>query len=134
MLKVTAIVNLGNDAILNSVNGKNVINFNAAHTEKYKNQQGQEMNKTTWINCSYWSEKTGIVAYLKKGSQVYLEGQPEAKTYVDKNGVTQSQLNVRVSSIQLIGGQKQSSQSNGQQVEDNKNADNTNDLIDDLPF
>lgn len=134
MLKVTAIVNLGNDAVLNSVNGKNVINFNAAHTEKYRNQQGQEMNKTTWINCSYWSEKTGILAYLKKGSQVYLEGQPESKTYVDKSGATQSQLNVRVSSIQLIGGQKQSSQSNVQQVEDNKNEANTNDLIDDLPF
>lgn len=134
MLKVTAIVNLGNDAILNSVNGKNVINFNAAHTEKYKNQQGQEMNKTTWINCSYWSEKTGIVAYLKKGSQVYLEGQPESKTYVDKSGATQSQLNVRVSSIQLIGGQKQNSQSGVQQIEDNKNSDNANDLINDLPF
>lgn len=134
MLKVTAIVNLGNDAVLNSVNGKNVINFNAAHTEKYRNQQGVEMNKTTWINCSYWSEKTGILAYLKKGSQVYLEGQPESKTYVDKSGVTQSQLNVRVSSIQLIGGQKQSSQSNVQQVEDNKNEANANDLIDDLPF
>lgn len=134
MLKVTAIVNLGNDAVLNSVNGKNVINFNAAHTEKYRNQQGQEMNKTTWINCSYWSEKTGILAYLKKGSQVYLEGQPESKTYVDKSGATQSQLNVRVSSIQLIGGQKQSSQSNVQQVEDNKNEANANDLIDDLPF
>lgn len=107
MLKITAIVNLGNDAILNVVNGKQVINFNAAHTEKYKNQQGVETTKTQWISCSYWTDKTGIVPYLRKGTQIFLEGQPEIKTYTDKENKLQPQLTVRINQIQLLGSKPQ---------------------------
>ncbi len=40
MIKLLVIGNLGKDAVLNNVNGKNVINFTVAHTEKYKDAQG----------------------------------------------------------------------------------------------
>jgi single-strand DNA-binding protein len=49
MIKLLAIGNLGKDAVLNNVNGKNVINFTVAHTERYKDAQGNQKDKTTWV-------------------------------------------------------------------------------------
>ncbi|KAK6020162.1 hypothetical protein OSTOST_14189, partial [Ostertagia ostertagi] len=40
---------LGKDCIVNTVNGKNVINFTVAHTEKYKDSQGNQQERTTWV-------------------------------------------------------------------------------------
>jgi len=74
MIKLQVIGNLGKDCVTNTVNGKNVINFNVAHTEKFKDGSGQQKEKTTWVECAYWTERTGIAPYLKKGTQVYVEG------------------------------------------------------------
>lgn len=111
MIKLTAIGNLGKDAVLNNVNGKNVINFNVAHTERYKDAQGNQKDKTTWIDCSYWSEKTGIAPYLKKGTSVYLEGQPDVRSYTAKDGTNGASLVLRVGLVQLL--------SKGSQSDDN---------------
>ncbi|WP_037351499.1 MULTISPECIES: single-stranded DNA-binding protein [Sediminibacterium] len=103
MIKLTAIGNLGKDAMLNNVNGKNVINFTVAHTERYKDAQGNQKDKTTWVDCAYWTERTGIAPYLKKGTQVYVEGQPDVRTYTTKDGTNGATLTLRVSSVQLLG-------------------------------
>lgn len=110
MIKLTAIGHLGKDAILNNVNGKNVINFNVAHTEKYKDAQGNQKDKTIWIDCSYWAEKTGIAPYLKKGIQVYVEGQPEVRSYTAKDGTNGATLSLRVGIVQLLSNGSQSQQ------------------------
>ena len=103
MLKLLVIGHLGKDATVNNVNGKNVINFTAAHTEKYKDAQGAQVDKTTWVECSYWTERTAIAPYLKKGTQVYAEGTPEIRNYTTNDGRTGSSLVLRVSNIQLLG-------------------------------
>lgn len=103
MFRVQAICRLGKDAATNIVNGRSVINFSAAYSEKYKTADGTEVNDTTWLNCSYWVEKTGIAQYLKKGSQVFLEGKPEARIYTNQNGQQVAQFSVRVSYIRLLG-------------------------------
>ena len=128
MIKLTAIGNLGKDAVLNNVNGKNVINFNVAHTEKYKDAQGNQKDKTIWIDCSYWTERTGIAPYLKKGTSVYLEGQPDVRSYTAKDGTNGASLVLRVGLVQLL--------SKGSQSEGNatQQAAASNDLSDDLPF
>jgi len=66
MLKLQLIGNLGQDAVVNNVGGKNVINFSVAHTEKYKNADNAEVSKTTWVSCAYWTEKINLGNYLKK--------------------------------------------------------------------
>ncbi len=66
MIKLQVIGNLGKDCIVNTVNGKNVINFSVAHTEKYKDAQGNPKERTTWVECAYWTDRTGIAPYLKK--------------------------------------------------------------------
>lgn len=103
MLKATAIGHLGNDCAVNNVNGNNVINFNVAHSEKFKDAQGVQKERTTWIQCAYWTDKTAVAAYLKKGTQVYVEGQPDVKSFPKNDGTTGVSLTLRVFQIQLLG-------------------------------
>jgi single-strand DNA-binding protein len=112
MIKLTAIGNLGRDAVMNTVNGKNVINFTVAHTEKFKDAQGNQKDKTIWVDCAYWTDRTGIAPYLKKGTQVYVEGQPDVRTYTTKDGTNGATLSLRVLSVQLLGS-RNSDQSGG---------------------
>ena len=103
MIKLTAIGNLGKDCVTNAVNGKNVINFNVAHTEKFRDAQGNQKDKTIWVECAYWTDRTGIAPYLKKGTQVYVEGTPDIRTYSKNDGTTGVSLTLRVLSVQLLG-------------------------------
>jgi single-strand DNA-binding protein len=103
MIKLQVIGNLGKDCMVNSVNGKSVMNFNVAHTEKYKNSSGVLQEKTIWVECAYWTERTGISSYLKKGTQVYVEGTPEVRTYTTQDGRHGASLSIRVQNVQLLG-------------------------------
>ena len=103
MIKLQAIGNLGKDCVTNTVNGKSVINFNVAHTEKYRDAQGNQKDKTIWVECAYWTDKTAIAPYLRKGTQVYVEGNPEVRTYQKSDGTTAASLTLRVQSVQLLG-------------------------------
>lgn len=103
MIKLQVIGNLGKDSITNNVNGRSVINFSVAHTERFKNAQGQTQDRTIWVECAYWTERTAIAPYLRKGTQVYVEGQPEVRTYPKNDGTTGASLTLRVTSVQLLG-------------------------------
>lgn len=138
MIKMTAIGHIGKDCVVKEVNGKNVINFSVAHTEKYKDSQGVQHESTTWVECAYWSDKVSIAQYLTKGKQVYVEGIPSSDSYM-KDNKSMSTLRLRVMQVQLLGGAEsansgavrapQSASAYTSQVENNNN-----DSIDDLPF
>lgn len=103
MLKAQVIGFLGKDAVVNTLqNGATVINFNVAHTEKFKDAQGTQQEKTVWVECSYWTDKTAVAPYMKKGTQVYVEGQPEVKTFARQDGTTGASFALRVFSVQLL--------------------------------
>jgi single-strand DNA-binding protein len=112
MIKLQVIGHLGQDATVNTVNGKTVINFSVAHSEKYKNKDGVEVNKSIWVSAAYWTDRINVAMYLKKGTQVYVEGVPEAKTYTNKNNETLPQLNVRVISLSLLSSSKPATATN----------------------
>lgn len=103
MIKLQVIGHLGKDCTTNVVSGKNVINFSVAHTEKFKDSMGNQKERTTWVECAYWTERTGIAPYLKKGQLVYAEGNPEVRTYTKTDGTTAASLSIRVQSVQLLG-------------------------------
>lgn len=142
MIKLTAIGNLGRDGELKNINGKNVINFSVAHTEKFKDSTGKE--KTVWIDCSYWTDKTGIAPYLKKGTQVYIEGTPDIRTYQTQDGKQGASLTLRVVSIQLLGNKQggesgatympQGQTSSASFSESSPAVNNDSEPADDLPF
>ena len=107
MIRIFVIGRLGQDATVNNVNGKTVINFSVAHSEKFKNQQGEDTEKVSWCSCAYWTDKTNVANYLKKGTLIYMEGKPEAKTYLnDKTKETVAKLHARVTSLQLLSSNK----------------------------
>ncbi|HEX2631100.1 MAG TPA: single-stranded DNA-binding protein [Chitinophagaceae bacterium] len=103
MIKMQVIGRLGKDCTVNTVNGKNVINFTVAHSEKYKDNQGNLVEKTTWVECAYWTDRTAVATYLTKGTQVYAEGQPEARAYAKNDGGPGASLILRVREVQLLG-------------------------------
>ena len=103
MIKMQVIGNLGKDCVVNAVNGKNVINFTVAHTEKYKDSQGNNQEKTTWVDCAYWTDRTAIAPYLQKGQQVYVEGTPEVRSFTRNDGTAGASLSMRIREVQLLG-------------------------------
>ncbi len=122
MIKLQIIGHLGKDCILNEVNGKNVINFNVAHSEKFKDSQGNLVEKTTWVNCAYWTDRTAIAPYLKKGQLVYAEGAPDVEAYTTKEGQQGANLRMKVFNIQLLGGRTDDNQDGGGQQQQNQQA------------
>ena len=113
MIKLQIVGNLGKDCIVKEVNGKNVINFSVAHTEKFKDSQGNLKERTTWVECAYWTDRTAVAQYLKKGKMVYAEGSPEADAYTNKENQASATLRMRVQNLQLLGGGDGAPQSNG---------------------
>lgn len=99
---MVAIGHLGKDAEVKIHGTECVINFSVAHSDKW-NDNGVKKERTTWVSCSWWTEKHAIAQYLKKGTQVYVEGVPEAKVWKKKEGEPQPFLNLRVFSLQLLG-------------------------------
>ncbi|MBS1743374.1 MAG: single-stranded DNA-binding protein [Bacteroidetes bacterium] len=112
MIKLQIIGNLGKDCIVKEVNGKNVINFSVAHTERFKDSQGNLKDKTTWVECAYWTDRTAVAQYLTKGKTVYAEGSPEADAYMNKEGQAAATLRMRVQNVQLLGGRDESQGTN----------------------
>ncbi len=102
MIKLTVIGNLGRDAVVRDAQGKSVISFSVAHTEKFKDSNGVQKDKTTWVECNYWSERVNLVPYLKKGNQVYVEGQPTIDVYENKEGQKVASVKLRVTQVQLL--------------------------------
>jgi single-strand DNA-binding protein len=114
MIKLQVIGNLGKDCVVNLVNGKNVINFSVAHTEKFRDSMGNQKDRTIWVECAYWTDKTGITPYLKKGSQVYVEGTPDVRTYQTQDGRQGAALSLRISNVQLLGNKSNGEGGNGE--------------------
>lgn len=138
MIKMQVIGNLGKDCVVNTVNGKNVINFTVAHTEKYRDSQGNNQEKTTWVDCAYWTDRTAIAPYLQKGQQVFVEGTPEVRSFTRNDGTAGASLSLRVREVQLLGrkGDSNSSSSESQPAaRQNATAPaGIDDVADDLPF
>jgi single-strand DNA-binding protein len=146
MIKLQIIGHLGTDCTTNEVNGRTVINFPVAHSEKYKDSQGNQVEKTTWVRCAYWTERPAIAQYLKKGQLVYAEGSPEAEGYLNKENQNAASLKMNVFRIQLLGSKNESggtpnatgnstgSYSSSSGAKSSQPVDDMDEPADDLPF
>ncbi|AYD48385.1 MAG TPA: single-stranded DNA-binding protein [Arachidicoccus soli] len=143
MIKLQVIGNLGRDCTVNNVNGRTVINFSVAHTERYRDSTTGEMKpRTTWVECAYWTDKTAIAPYLKKGSLVYAEGNPDTRTYQTQDGNNKTSLTLRIQNVQLLGsrnnaenaGDGNSTGNNDASMNTQTHSSSTDEGADDLPF
>lgn len=107
MMKLTVIGNIGADAVQRETNGRKYTTFNVAFSTKYKNQDGTETERTTWISCAR-DGQSQIDQWLKKGRQVYVEGTPSVSLYTDSQGHPSCNLKLAVHRIELLGGKDES--------------------------
>jgi len=86
--KVTLIGNLGNDPIIQNLEGNiKVAKFSLATSESFKDANGQNQTITDWHNIVLWRILADLAEkYLHKGSLIYLEGKLKTRTYDDKDG------------------------------------------------
>ncbi len=87
--KVQLIGRLGNDPeVRNFESGKTMATFSMATNEVYYNSNGEKVEDTQWHNIVAWGKKVNIIeSYLKKGSEVAIEGKLVNRKY-DKEGET----------------------------------------------
>jgi len=108
-LKLEIIGNLGADATIREVNASKAIGFSVAHSEKYKNNEGVEIEKTIWVNCTFWKyqgQSIEIAKYLKKGTMVAIEGFPSVRGYKNQQGEIGASLECRVTDLRLLSAPK----------------------------
>lgn len=86
--KVMIIGRLGKDPETRyTQSGDAVTNFNVATSEKWKDKSGDEQERTEWHRCTAWRRTAEIAAeYLRKGSQVFIQGKLQTRKWEDKDG------------------------------------------------
>ena len=106
--KVIIVGNLGRDPEMRYLpSGEAVANLAIATTDKYKDKQGQTVETTEWHMVSFFSRLAEVCCeYLKKGSQVYIEGSIRTRKYTDKEGVEKYSTEIRGYRMQMLGGKQ----------------------------
>lgn len=119
--KVILVGNLGNDPeVRYAANGNAIANITLATNESYKDKNtGQMVDKTEWHRVVFFQKLAEIAGeYLRKGSQIYIEGKLETKKYTDNNGVEKYSTNVVVDGfdgkLQMLGSKEGGNASQGQ--------------------
>lgn len=108
MQRLTIIGHIGQDATVKDLGQNQVINFSVAVSESYINKATNEkVTNTTWYDASKWGNNTSIAQYLKKGTQVFVEGKPTARAWQKEDGSLVSVLGVNVLEIRLLGGKSE---------------------------
>ena len=104
--KVIIVGNLGRDPETRSFpNGDQVCNVTIATTDRYKDKTSGEMKEITeWHRVSFFGRLAEIAGqYLRKGSQVYVEGSLRTRKWTDKDGVEKYSTEIRADSMQMLG-------------------------------
>lgn len=106
--KVILIGRLGKDPETRFMpNGEAVCNFSIATSESWNDRNGQRVERTEWHNITMYRRLAEITGqYLKKGSQVYLEGKIQSRKYTDKNGVERTAYDIIVNEMKMLGDSK----------------------------
>ena len=119
--KVILVGNLGQDPeVRYASNGNCITNVSLATSESYKDKNtGQEVEKTEWHRVVFFQKLAEIAGeYLRKGSQIYIEGKLKTTKYTDNNGVEKYSTDIVVDGfdgkLQMLGSKEGGNQSQGQ--------------------
>jgi single-strand DNA-binding protein len=144
--KVIIVGNLGRDPETRYLpSGEAVTNISVATTDKWKDKASGEMKEATeWHRVSFFGRQAEIAGeYLKKGSQVYVEGQLRTRKY-EKDGQTHYATEIRADRMQMLGSRAGGGEPRGEPRGDappkaagapaKKPAGKFDDMEDDIPF
>ncbi|MDO4248191.1 MAG: single-stranded DNA-binding protein [Neisseria sp.] len=104
--KVFLIGNLGRAPEIRYMpNGEAVANLSIATSESWNDRQsGQRVERTEWHNITMYRRLAEIAGqYLKKGSQVYIEGRIQSRKYTDKDGIERTAYDIIASEMKMLG-------------------------------
>ena len=105
--KVIIVGNIGRDPETRYLpSGDAITNISVATSDRYKDKATGEMKETTeWHRITFFGKLAEISAqYLKKGSQVYVEGKLRTRKYTDQAGVEKYATDIIADSMQMLGG------------------------------
>ena len=102
---VRLIGHLGDDPKVRKLDsGKTVANFSIATNEIYRDQKGEKQSETTWHRLVAWGKQAEVIeSYVKKGSEIAVEGKLTNRSWEDKNGEKQYTTEIVVNSVLLLG-------------------------------
>ncbi|MFA6015690.1 MAG: single-stranded DNA-binding protein [Gallionellaceae bacterium] len=104
--KVILVGRLGKDPETRYMtNGEAVANATLATSENWKDKSGEKQEKTEWHNLVFYRRLAEIAGeYLKKGSQIYVEGRIQSRKYQTKEGQDRYITEIIVNEMQMLGG------------------------------
>ena len=105
--KVILVGRLGNDPdVRYTASGSQVTNISVATTESWKDRNtGQQQERTEWHRVVFFGRLAEIAGqYLRKGSQVYVEGSLRTNKYTDRNGIERYSTDINANELQMLGG------------------------------
>ncbi|AZS50685.1 single-stranded DNA-binding protein [Entomomonas moraniae] len=144
--KVQIIGRLGNDVDMRyTPSGSAVANMSVATSEKWKDQNGQNQERTTWHNITMFGKVAEVAGqYLVKGSLAYFEGKIVTEKYQDQQGNDKYTTKIYASTMQMLDSrqdqpqqradQQQSPQQQRPQQNQQAAAPDYNEFDDDIPF
>jgi len=103
--KIIIVGNLGRDPELRyTPQGVAVCDFSMATNDKKRDKSGEMQEVATWFRVTLWRNQAENAAkYLKKGSQVYIEGRLSQEEWTDRDGNNRQTLSVQASEMHFIG-------------------------------
>jgi single-strand DNA-binding protein len=115
--KAIVVGNLGADPDLaHTQSGKPVVNFSVATTERWRDAQEQQQERTEWHRVVAWGQLAENCAkYLAKGRQVYVEGQIQTRKWEDRDGNTRYTTEIQARQVTFLqGGRPEQAQQQAQ--------------------
>ena len=103
--KVILVGRLGRDPETRYMpNGDAITNFSLATDEQWRDRNGERQTRTEWHNVSLYG-KLGEIAsqYLRKGSQVFIEGKIQSRKYTGKDGIERMAYDIIGSEMKMLG-------------------------------
>lgn len=109
--KVILVGRLGKDPETRYMtNGEAVTNATLATSENWKDKSGERQEKTEWHNLVFYRRLAEVAGeYLKKGSQVYVEGKLQTRKWQTKEGHDRYTTEIIVNEMQMLGGRSSGS-------------------------
>ena len=103
--KVILVGNLGRDPETRYMpDGGAITNVSIATTENWKDKNGEKQEKTEWHRVAFFGKLAEIAGeYLKKGSQVYVEGRLQTRKWQDKDGQDKYTTEIVANAMQMLG-------------------------------
>ena len=139
--KAIIVGNIGKDPdVRYSASGDAMCNITVATSENWKDKAtGEKKELTEWHRISFFGKLAEIAGqYLKKGSQVYVEGSIRTRKWTDKEGQERYTTEIRGDEMKMLGGKQNSANVPAQKAPDSANSQKSkpkfDDLDDSIPF